>query len=356
MSLFDARAARVLATLALYALGLMFVVLAWRTLVTFLFAVMFAYLLEPAVRGMQRRMKLHRGAAVALLYALILSGLGAFFFTAGPGIGRQVAHLSAIAPDLPARLASGQIAREIGSQRGWSAETQSRLQQLLVQNRVEIAAWSETLVRDLGGVAANAAWLGLVPILAVFFLLAEDRFSNALLQQFGRPHQRLLLAGLLNEVHDVFAGYIRSQIFLTTLAVAVYLAGFELLRLPYAVSLAVGAGLLEFIPVVGPLLGAALVLVVSFMAGYPHLWAVMVFLGAWRVQQDYVNAPKIMGNQVQLHPLAVLFGVLAGGEIAGVIGVYLSVPVLATLRAVWRRWRALQTQQAAETPEATGGG
>jgi predicted PurR-regulated permease PerM len=64
-----------------------------------------------------------------------------------------------------------------------------------------------------------------------------------------------------------------------------------------------------------------------------------VFLGIWRLIQDYVTLPRIMGESVQLHPLAAIFGVLAGGEMAGVIGVFLSIPVMASLRIVWQRWR-----------------
>ena len=65
----------------------------------------------------------------------------------------------------------------------------------------------------------------------------------------------------------------------------------------------------------------------------------LIFLGAWRLIQDYVVSPRIMGKSMELHPLAAIFGVLAGGEIAGVLGIYLSIPVMAGLRIVWRRWR-----------------
>jgi predicted PurR-regulated permease PerM len=65
----------------------------------------------------------------------------------------------------------------------------------------------------------------------------------------------------------------------------------------------------------------------------------LVFLGAWRLIQDYVITPRIMGKSMELHPLAAIFGVMAGGEIAGVLGVYLSIPVMASLRIVWRRGR-----------------
>ena len=65
----------------------------------------------------------------------------------------------------------------------------------------------------------------------------------------------------------------------------------------------------------------------------------MIFLGIWRLIQDYVISPRVLGKSTELHPLAAIFGVLAGGEIAGILGIYLSIPVMASLRIVWRRWR-----------------
>jgi predicted PurR-regulated permease PerM len=103
--------------------------------------------------------------------------------------------------------------------------------------------------------------------------------------------------------------------------------------------LGTAGGILEFIPVVGPLVAAALILSVALLTGYSHWLVLLLFLIAWRLIQDYVVSPRIMGKSMELHPLAAIFGVLAGGEIAGVLGVYLSIPVMASLRIVWRRWR-----------------
>ncbi len=80
-------------------------------------------------------------------------------------------------------------------------------------------------------------------------------------------------------------------------------------------------------------------IVVAVLSGYPHWPVLVVFLVVWRMVQDYAIAPRIMGKSLELHPLGALFGILAGGEIAGVLGVYLSIPVMAALRIVWRRWR-----------------
>jgi predicted PurR-regulated permease PerM len=73
--------------------------------------------------------------------------------------------------------------------------------------------------------------------------------------------------------------------------------------------------------------------------GYKYWFFLLLFLGDWRLIQDYVTSPRIMGRSMELHPLAAIFGVLAGGEMAGVLGVYLSIPIMASLRIVWRRWR-----------------
>jgi len=119
----------------------------------------------------------------------------------------------------------------------------------------------------------------------------------------------------------------------------VYTAGLSALRVPYAFVLGAVAGLLEFIPLVGPAVAAVGILGVCFGLSYPHTLYVLIFLGVWRVLQDYVISPRLLGGKVELHPLLTIFGVLAGGEVAGVIGIYLSVPVMATVRILFTRWR-----------------
>jgi len=78
---------------------------------------------------------------------------------------------------------------------------------------------------------------------------------------------------------------------------------------------------------------------VALLMSYPHWLALVVFLGIWRLIQDYVTSPRIMGQSMELHPLAAIFGVMAGGEVAGILGIFLSIPVMASLRIVFRRWR-----------------
>jgi len=126
---------------------------------------------------------------------------------------------------------------------------------------------------------------------------------------------------------------------LAAFSLLAYTAVLGLMRVPYALMLGTAGGAMEFVPVVGPLVAGVAMTVVAVLAGYQYWPFLVLFLILWRMVQDYVISPRIMGASVELHPLAALFGILAGGEIAGVLGVYLSIPVMASLRIVWRRWR-----------------
>jgi predicted PurR-regulated permease PerM len=133
----------------------------------------------------------------------------------------------------------------------------------------------------------------------------------------------------------------------SALALVAYTSFLLLAHFPYAFALGAIAGLLEFIPFVGPMVAALLILGMAILTGYEHWLIALVFLISWRGIQDYVTSPYVMGRGLKLHPLAVICGVLVGGEIAGVMGLFLSVPIMAGLRIVWKAWR-LQPAPAVE--------
>lgn len=261
-------------------------------------------------------------------------------------IARQGARLGESLPSLIAKASAGQISgpigqitARIGSEHGWSEETQQRIQNFLVSRRVELSQ----LAQRIGVRAAEAAqeiWvLFLIPILAIFFLRDGGSFHEVLLSLVQSRTQREFLQDVFQDLNQMLAQFIRAQLTLAALSLVVYSSILGAMRVPYALMLGTAGGALEFIPVAGPLLAAAAMLVVAVLASYPHWGFLLLFLFLWRMVLDYVISPRIMGGRVELHPLAALFGILAGGEIAGVLGVYLSIPMMAALRIVWRRWR-----------------
>ena len=187
---------------------------------------------------------------------------------------------------------------------------------------------------------AKQAWLlVIVPLLSIFFLKDGRAFSQLLLDLVQSRPQRELLQGVLSDLNQMLAHFIRAQLSLAALTLVMYSAVLGMMRMPYALVLGTLGGLLEFIPVVGPLVAAMVIVSVALLMSYPHWLALVVFLGIWRLIQDYVTSPRIMGHSMELHPLAAIFGVMAGGEVAGILGIFLSIPVMASLRIVFRRWR-----------------
>ena len=237
------------------------------------------------------------------------------------------------------QLSSGQIAEQIGQQHGWNGKAVDLLRDYLASHGDEIANLAQGVGLRVAQVAKQAWLLVVVPLLSIFFLKDGRGFSEILLDLVQSRLQRELLQGVLSDLNQMLAHFIRAQLTLAALTLLMYSGGLGLMRVPYALVLGTMGGLLEFIPVVGPLVAAVIIVGVALLMGYKHWLVLIIFLGAWRLIQDYVSSPRIMGHSMELHPLAAIFGVMAGGEVAGILGIFLSIPVMASLRIVFRRWR-----------------
>ena len=338
MALLDARTSRVVLTLLAFTLGFGFLYFARHTLVAFLFAVFFAYLVDPLVAKLENLVR-GRGRAIAIIYLLFAVLLGLFFAFIGPRIAREGARFGQSIPLLIEKVSSGEIAHQVFQDRGWSKKTEDFVVSFLVSHREQITALAQRVGIRFAEVFQNVWIFVLVPILAAFFLKDGRNFSEVSLGLVHSRPQREFLQNVVNDLNQMLAHFIRAQLTLAALSLMMYISFLGLMRVPYALVLGGAGGAMEFIPVVGPLVAALLIIGVAVLMGYPHWIILIVFLGAWRLAQDYVISPRVMGEKMELHPLAAIFGVLAGGEIAGVLGVYLSIPIMASLRIVWRRWQ-----------------
>jgi len=349
LKIFDTKTVQVITTVLAFVVVLLFFYAAWRAIITFLFAIFFAYLLEGPVDRLQPWLKGSRSAAIIVVYLVLIAGLIGAFFIVGPSIGQEAQKLAQQAPKWSSQISSGRIAYEVGGQRGWSSETQKRIEDFLQTHRQEVITTTQNFVLRAVRTIQSLWWLFLVPILAIFFLKDGRKLVDAVIKSVRGKTNQQIVADTLAEMNTMVGGYLRAQMALAALAMVVVTLVTWAMGVPYAFAVGPAAGALEFIPVAGPLIGGVLVLGVAFFANYNHLLWLFVFLLVWRGIQDYVTSPRIMGRQLRLHPLAVLFGILAGGEVAGVIGVFLSIPVIATLRIVVRtldHYRVVTTKTA----------
>jgi predicted PurR-regulated permease PerM len=326
-----------LITVLLFALGLGFLYVARATLIAFLFAIFFAYLMSPLVNHLEKLLR-GRGRAIAVIYSLLLVLVVLFFVVVGPMVTREGARLGQSLPLLLTKLSTGELAKQLGAAHGWSRTTTDLLQSFLTSHSDEIAQLAQRVGLRIADVAKQAWLFFVVPLLSIFFLKDGRAFSDFLLSTVNSRPQREFLENVLNDLNHMLAHFIRAQLTLAALTWITYSAFLSVMRVPYALVLGTIGGVLEFIPVVGPLAGALTIISVALLMGYPWL-GLVIFLGIWRLIQDYVSSPRIMGESMELHPLAAIFGVMAGGEVAGILGIYLSIPVMASLRIVFRRWR-----------------
>lgn len=338
MLLADSRTARVLITVLLFALGLGFLYVTRDTLIAFLFAIFFAYLMSPLVANLEKFLK-GRARAIAVIYTLLLALVVIFFVIVGPKVTRDAARLGHALPGLLEKLSSGELTNNLGQQHGWSRATIDAVQSFLVSHQSDITDIAQRIGFRTADVAKQAWLLFVVPLLSIFFLKDGRSFSDFLLSTIQSRPQREFMENVLNDLNQMLAHFIRAQLTLAAVSMVVYSGFLGAMRFPYPLVLGTIGGVLEFVPVVGPLVAGLTIFTVALLTSYPHWLVIVIFLVIWRVIQDYVSSPRIMGESMELHPLAAIFGVMAGAEIAGILGIYLSIPVMASLRIVFRRWR-----------------
>ena len=213
----------------------------------------------------------------------------------------------------------------------------STVQQQLANHSRDILALLSNAALGVISRAESLIFIILVPILSFFFLKDGQEMRSSVLGILAEGARRDTVERIAADLHVLLAQYMRALVLLGVVASLAYGLFFSLVGVPYGILLAAVAFPLEFVPMVGPLAGATIVLLVAGLSGSHHLLAIFVFLVAFRFFQDYVVSPHLLSAGMKLHPLLVIFGVLAGGSIAGVAGCFLSVPVLATLRIVYRQ-------------------
>jgi predicted PurR-regulated permease PerM len=333
----DDRAGNVMTTVAIFVIGASILYLARGAFFILLLSLLFAYLLEPAVTFLQRHSRLsrkNRTWAIAQVYLaafLLLGGLGYEF---GPHLIGQIKNLNAALPQIFHELADGNVAAQMGTKHSLSSVQQQRIHNWLASNHDVITRIFERVAASAAYVATSAVWLFAVPILAIFILRDGRQLADTIVNSMGRQRNKARIHQILVQVDEMLAKYIRAQLALAGLSFVFYGGSMLFLKFPFAIPLGLLGGILEFLPGVGWVVSAAIFLSIGFLTHAHWIW-MGVLLVLWRLVQDYVNSPRIMGNNLQLQPLTVLFALMVGGQVGGIAGLYLSVPTVAVLRIVW---------------------
>ena len=279
--------------------------------------------LDPAVSWLTRR-RLPRWSAVIVIL-LIAAGVAAGFMAAA--IPPLTAQVTALIHELPHYLTT---LRDHNSELGrlnTRFHVQERLSQLLSTRGTALVGG----VLGAGELVLSAASSVLVVIvLVVYFLAAMPRiklFFYRLAPQSRRA--RVILIG--DEIFDKVGGYMLGN-FLTSLIAGIGTwAWLEIFGVPYALLLGLLVALLDLIPVIGSTIGGAVVSLVALTVSLPVAIATLVFYIAYRLAEDYLIVPRVMGRAVQVPAVVTVLAVLVGGALMGLIGALVAIPAAAAL-------------------------
>lgn len=335
----EPRAARAAWTVFLVGLLLAALYYTRAVLLVFILAILFAYLISPVVNLVERSVlrRLSRTWSLALVYTLLIAAL----VTVGTLVGNRAAReASAFAQRFPALVAQVEQSLESTAGPAWLqpvkqhaiSEIRARAQDF---GQVVLPLVQEATSR-LASLVSSIISVVLIPILGFFFLKDGPELRAAILRA-APEERRPVLEAIMADVHVTLGQFIRALVILSLATLAFYGVFFLAIGMPYAVLLATIAAALEFIPVIGPLAASVLIVLVALSTGFGHVLLIVGFLAGYRLFQDYILSPHLMGSGVALHPLLITFGALAGERIGGIPGMFLSIPVMATLRIIYVR-------------------
>jgi predicted PurR-regulated permease PerM len=337
---------RVILIVLVVAITLWIIVKLTGLILLLILSVFFAYLVSPLVDFLRRPIKISgrprtmpRVLAISLAYVLLIGAIIVAIYLLVPRLGSQFPEFA-------------QQAR--GYWRDFGASTQ-RLNDYW-RNRLPppvMEAINSQVPRAVEGVRATfllgleimigwltyLPWLFLIPILSFFFLKDAEEFRRSALQMLPRGRWRWRGDEFFQDISSTLAAYVRAQLTACVFIGIVCSIGFALLGIPSPLVLGFIAGIFEFVPLVGPLLIAVLAAFVATLhAGPFSALIVILFLGVLRIVQDYVVYPKLIGQGIHLHPLAVIIAILSGAELAGIAGIFLAIPAVAILTVSYRHW------------------
>lgn len=299
-----------------------------------LLALAIAYLIAPAVGALEQR-GLRRSSAILLVYLALAALGGTLVLRVLPSAYTELQRLGGAVPDYAAQVRSAVAAaqaraREPGVPRG----LREGLENVLALAESRAHGLIESVVANVLTYLEWGAYLVLAPLLAYYLLRDHARFKRGALRALPRVW-RAPAVELLRGVDAVLAGFVRGQLLLAAAVGALAALAAYLLGLRFALLLGVWAALAELVPYVGPIAGAVPAVLVGLLdSPWRALQVVVAFLIIQQIENT-ILAPRVMGETVGLHPLAVVLVVLLGGTVAGIPGMVLAVPLAGMARVVW---------------------
>lgn len=301
---------------ALFIIFLWFLYFIRDLLMQLIVALLLTAILDPFVSKLSF-IKIPRGVAVLLTYLLTLGSVGVVIALLAPPLVTQTTSFATSLPGYIARLGITPIvSAEIGKE-------------LLTR----VGSIPEQIIKFSLSVFSNILSVLTVLVFAFYLILSSNKLDEQLSQFFGADKAKMI-ADAVSQIEAKIGTWVRGQLVLMTVVGVMNYIGLFFLGVPFAVPLAILAGIFEVVPYLGPILAAVPAILIGF--GISNFTGFGVLIMAIVVQQieNYILVPKIMGRSVGISPVIILMALAIGQRLAGVVGMLISVPLVITLQVI----------------------
>ncbi len=333
-----------IAILVSLGVALVFLYLARRVVTPFFIAFALAYLLDPLVDRMEQ-WKLSRTLAVILLLTLFFLVTLAGTAVLVPLFRVQIEHLAENIPNYLQTLQDWwrplieNIAwLEPGKIQSVAQEELKKMGELPMKILGNVTEFLWSSLSSLFNAILVAVNIFIIPV-AMFYLLRDFDLINAKVAKMVPPRIREQFVDIFKEIDRVLSRFVRGQLMVATLMAGLYSAGLFACGTPMSLFIGILAGYANLVPYLGLVFGlvpAVLLTFLQYQEWGPVLGVVAVF-GVVQMLEGMVITPRVVGNQVGLHPVAIMLAVLVGAELFGLLGVFLAVPAAAVINVLMRR-------------------
>lgn len=300
-------------------------------LIPFLSAYFIAYLLHPLVEKLHQK-GMPRTLAILLIYVLFFGGIGYGIYKGTPAAIAQMQEMNENFPEF------------VSMYEKWTKMIEARtanfpefINDKLRQAFVGIEAKLQSLLNRVMGTAHrildSLLIIVLVPFI-VFYILKDygelyDIFWKLVPAKWRSEGQKLV-----DDIDKSLGNYIRGQLFVCSVLAGCAALAFWAIGMKYPLLLGIVIGLTDIIPYFGPILGAIPTIVIAMTISVQMVIKAAVALAVLQFIESNILSPYIVGKSLHMHPVVIMFALLVGGEIAGLTGLLLAVPVLAVLRTI----------------------
>jgi predicted PurR-regulated permease PerM len=299
-----------------------------RTIVTLVVIALFlAISLDPVVRWLTRR-KLPRPAAVAVVFIVFAALVALFIWSVAPPIVQQADNLFSDLPSYLRRLSDESTTIQDFSNRYHLAD---RLSSLTADLPADLAGGAVGVFQEFVGALASTLT---VLVLTIYFMADLPRLRRGIISLFPRRRERV--GEIVDVVVAKVGGYMIGNIIISLVAGTTAFICMRLLGVPFALPLAAAVAVADLIPLIGATVGAAACVLVALLnvGLWPQTIVLVAFFAVYQSLENYVLAPRIYRNAVDMPSLAILLVALVGGSLLGLAGAIMAIPIAATVKVL----------------------